>query len=151
MQPRIDILHVMATQRPADTPMRIGDVADVLGLNPKTIRYYEEIGVLPRADRTDAGHRVYGDEDIERLGFIRAAQRLGFSLDEIREILAFRDRADRPCAYVIDVLDRRVDELADRIAEMQDLKRTLVHLRRSAQDLPDGDSWCCQVIEHQPG
>ena len=130
--------------------MRIGHVADQLDLNPKTIRYYEDIGVLPPAARTDAGHRVYGDEDIERLGFIRAAQRLGFSLDEIREILAFRDRADRPCAYVINVLDRRVNELADRIAEMRDLRRTLMDLRRSAQDLPDGDAWCCRMIEHQP-
>lgn len=140
----------MTTQMPSHAPMRIGDVAHQLGLNPKTIRYYEDIGVLPPAERTDAGHRVYGDEDVERLGFIRAAQRLGFSLDEIREILGFRDRSDRPCAYVIDVLDRRVDELADRIAEMQDLRRTLVDLRRNARELPDGDSWCCQVIEHQP-
>lgn len=140
----------MAGEGHSDKAMRIGDLADRFCLNPRTIRYYEDIGVLPPADRSEAGHRVYGDDDIDRLGFIRAAQGFGFALDEIREILAFRDRAERPCGYVVELLDRRADELAGRIAEMQDLRRTLIELRRNARGLSDVDAWCCRVIEHQP-
>lgn len=131
--------------------LRIGDLAGRLGLNPRTIRYYEAIGVLPEPERTPAGHRAYGEADLERLRFVRTAQRLGFTLDEIREVLAFRDRGDRPCDFVVEVLDRRVGELAGRIAEMTALRRTLLELRAQARRLPPDDrAWCCEVIEHQP-
>lgn len=128
--------------------MRIGDLANRFTLNPKTIRFYEDIGVLPPAERTDAGHRVYGDVDVERLRFVRTAQRFGFSLDEIREILAFRERGERPCGYVVDVLDRRVDQLSSQIAEMRALKTTLEDLRARARNLPGNDNGYCEVIEH---
>lgn len=128
--------------------MRIGDLANRFTLNPKTIRFYEDIGVLPPAERTDAGHRVYGDVDVERLRFVRTAQRFGFSLDEIREILAFRERGERPCGYVVSVLDRRVDQLSSQIAEMRALKTTLEDLRLRARNLSGNDNGYCAVIEH---
>src|SRR5690606_16567547 len=72
--------------------MRIGELAERLGVNPKTIRYYESIGLLSPPERTPAGYRIYGEDALERLTFIKTAQRLGITLDETREILALRDR-----------------------------------------------------------
>jgi DNA-binding transcriptional MerR regulator len=72
--------------------MQIGALAKKAGVNPRTIRYYEHIGVLPPAERTASGYRQYSDEDLERLAFIRNAQASGVMLDEIKEVLAFRDR-----------------------------------------------------------
>ena len=134
---------------PTSAPtMRIGELANRFTLNPRTIRFYEDSGVLPPAERTDAGHRIYRDVDVERLRFVRTAQRFGFSLDEIREILAFRERGERPCGYVVGVLDRRVDQLGSQIAEMRALKTTLEDLRVRARDLPGNDDGYCEVIEH---
>ncbi|PSO54940.1 MAG: heavy metal-responsive transcriptional regulator, partial [Actinobacteria bacterium QS_5_72_10] len=67
--------------------MRIGELGDVVGVNPKTIRYYEDIGLLPQPARTTGGDRTYDQDDVDRLAFIRRAQQLGLHLDEIREIL----------------------------------------------------------------
>jgi len=86
--------------------MRIGELAGLVGVNPKTVRYYEGIGLLPDPERRPSGYREYTDDDVDRLRFIRTAQRLGLSLSEISEILGFRERAERPCDYVLGVLDR---------------------------------------------
>ena len=84
--------------------MRIGELAARFGLNPKTIRYYEEIGLLKRADRTESGYRLYTRQDVERLGFIRRAKMLGLSLDEIRDILSVQQKGSPPCSQVLDAL-----------------------------------------------
>ncbi len=68
--------------------MQIGELADRVGVNTKTIRYYESIKLLPEPARTPAGYRIYGPDDETRLTFIKTAQHLGLSLDEIREVLA---------------------------------------------------------------
>lgn len=128
--------------------MRIGQLADQLGLNPKTIRYYESIGLLADPGRTPSGYRIYSDDDLERLTFIKTAQRLGITLDEIREILALRDHNQRPCDYVRDVLHRQVDDIDERIAELRALRRQLVHLDEIADDLPDTGPSGCKLIDH---
>jgi len=94
--------------------MRIGELAGELGLNPRTIRYYEGIGLLPQPDRTGGNYRAYGREDWERLQFIKAAQRLGLTLDEIREVLAFAERGEPPCGFVRERLRREVAAAAAR-------------------------------------
>ena len=128
--------------------MRIGEVADAVGINPKTIRYYEDIGLLPVPERTPAGYRDYTAIDVDRLIFIKTAQRLGFSLAEVAEILAFRERGQRPCAYVLDVLSRQVGDLDRRITELQDLRAELVALKAQADSLPSEAGCYCTVIEH---
>lgn len=128
--------------------MRIGQLADQLGLNPKTIRYYEGIGLLPEPDRTHSGYREYDERAVELLTFIKTAQRLGITLDEIREILALRDRGEQPCAYVREVLRRQVDEIDDRIAELRQLRKELVTLDQIADQLPDPGPGHCRLIEH---
>lgn len=128
--------------------MRIGELADCIGVNPKTVRYYEGIGLLPPPARQPSGYRDYSDEDVDRLRFIRTAQRLGLSLSEISEILAFRERGERPCGYVLEVLDRQVADLDRRMAEMAELRRELIALKARADRLPDEETCFCAVIEH---
>lgn len=76
---------------------QIGEAARHLGINPKTIRYYEEIGLIPEAQRNRSGFRVYSQAEIDRLAFILRARALDFSLDDIGEILALRERGVAPC------------------------------------------------------
>lgn len=128
--------------------MRIGEVADAVGVNRRTIRYYEDIGLLPDPDRTAAGYRDYTAADVDRLVFVKTARRLGFTLAEVTEILAFREQGQRPCAYVLDVLSRQVGDLDRRITELQDLRAELVALKAQADSLPSEDACYCTVIEH---
>lgn len=128
--------------------MRIGELADLVGLNAKTIRYYESIGLLPDPERRPSGYRDYSAEDVERLRFVRTAQRLNLSLSEIAEILRFRERDERPCEYVLGVLDRQVADLDRRMAEMAELRRELISLKAKADDLPRDEGGYCAVIEH---
>jgi DNA-binding transcriptional MerR regulator len=128
--------------------MRIGEVAERVGVNPKTIRYYEGVGLLPAPERLPSGYRDYTDDDVDRLGFIRTAQRLGLTLSEIAEILAFREREERPCEYVLGVLDRQVADLDRRMAEMTALRHELISLKDKADHLPPDDGCYCAVIEH---
>lgn len=129
--------------------MRIGELADRLGVNPTTIRYYESIGLLPEPERTPSGYRDYDEGAVDQLTFIRTAQRLGVTLDEVREILGFRERGEAPCAYVRGVLDAQVDTIDRRIAELQELRGQLLELATEANNLPQADAGiACQIIEH---
>ncbi|MGH3812713.1 MAG: heavy metal-responsive transcriptional regulator [Pseudonocardiaceae bacterium] len=129
--------------------MRIGELADAVGINPKTVRYYESIGVLPEPRRTPSGYRDYDDADVDRLTFIRTAQRLGITLNEVREILAFRERGEQPCAYVREVLDTQVWQIDRRICELRDMRRQLVELTEHAGALPPPQPGAvCGLIEH---
>ena len=91
-----------------ENPLRIGELAERLELNPRTLRYWEQIGITPAPDRTDGGYRTYGPDDEHRLRFIRDARHLGFTLGEIKEILALRDQGQAPCQYVTALLRRRI-------------------------------------------
>ena len=128
--------------------IRIGELADALSLNTKTIRYYESIDVLPAPERTASGYRDYGAEDVERLSFVRTAQRLGLTLDEIREVIAFRDRGERPCGHVQAILRRQVVELGRRIEEMQQLREELSRLDEDAERIRQTPGTYCGLIEH---
>ncbi len=133
--------------------MQIGVLAKRAGLNPRTIRYYEQIGVLPAAPRTQSGYRQYTDQDRERLAFIRNAQALGVTLDEIREVLAFRDRGVSPCPYVLKLIDAKVEEIQDRIKGLQLLAGDLRRLRRAAARIPRSrvaaKARFCHILENK--
>lgn len=128
--------------------VRIGELADRLGVTTKAIRFYERIGLLPDPPRTASGYRSYEEVDAERLVFIKTAQRLGLSLDEIKEIIAFRDRGEQPCGYVADVLQRQVTDLDARIREMRALRDELRRLQARAAQGETAESKFCGVIEH---
>lgn len=130
--------------------MRIGELADTVGVNPKTIRYYEQIGLLPEPSRTPDGHRRYDQDDAERLAFIRRAQQLGLHLDEIGEVLALREDSQRPCDYVLDVARQRLSEFDERIDEMQRAREELHDLvMRRAGELQRDSGHYCGLIEHR--
>lgn len=130
----------------------IGRLAERAGVNAKTIRYYEEIGLLRPPRRTGSGYRVYDEDDVERLRFIRRAQKLDLRLDEIGEILALRDGGERPCGYVLDVAAERLADLDRRIAEMQAARDDLAHLLTLPDAAPttadDDGAGFCPLIEH---
>ena len=130
--------------------MRIGELAERVGVNPRALRFYESVGLLPPPERTPSGYRAYGPADAERVRFIKTAQRLGMSLDDIREVLAFRDRGELPCGYVLSAIDREADALDERIAELQRLRGELVRLRQAARTHPDARAaraCVCHIIE----
>jgi DNA-binding transcriptional MerR regulator len=128
--------------------MRIGELAEAVGVNPKTIRFYEARGLLPDPVRLASGYRDYGAEDEARLRFVKTAQRLGFSLDEIAEILSFKERGERPCDYVLSVLDTQVADLDRRIGELVSLRADLVALKAAADRLPTEGASYCAIVEH---
>lgn len=133
--------------------MRIGELAKKAGVNPKTVRYYEEIGLLPPAPRTESGYRQYADKDAERLEFIRSAKALGIALEEIKEVLAFRDRGAYPCPYVLALIDAKVKEIESRIEGLRLLARDLKRLRRAAAAISPEKiaekGHFCHIIENQ--
>ncbi len=109
-------------------PLRIGQVAARAGLNPKTLRYYETVGLLPAPVREANSYRRYPAEVLSLLAFIRQAQGLGFTLEEIREVLAIRRRGEVPCSHVRSLLRQKVEELDRRLADLVALRR---RIRRS--------------------
>ena len=130
--------------------MHIGELARTARVNPKTVRYYESIGLLPAAERNAAGYRVYSESDADRVGFIKAAQRLGMRLDEISEVLALRDADKRPCGYVRQVLHEHVGDIDERIAELQRMQQQLLELDARADRLAteEADAASCPLIDH---
>jgi MerR family transcriptional regulator, copper efflux regulator len=115
--------------------MRIGELAARASISAKAIRYYEQIGILTPPARTASGYRTYDQTALGRLGFVRAAQALGLTLGEIRQIIAFRDGGAAPCAHVTALLQQRAAELGARIAELQQLRGELEQLAERAATL----------------
>jgi DNA-binding transcriptional MerR regulator len=113
--------------------MLIGELTQLTYVPTKTIRYYEDIGLMPEPPRTPGGYRDYGEDAVARLGFIRAAQSVGLSLGEIREVLAFRDRGETPCAHVASLIERRAADLSERIAALERMRGDLERLSRKAR------------------
>jgi MerR family Zn(II)-responsive transcriptional regulator of zntA len=112
--------------------MRIGEVAEATGTTTKTLRFYEEQGLLPEADRTPSGYRDYGVATLNRLDFIHRGQAAGLTLAEIRQILEIRDRGDAPCAHVRDLLTQRLRDLDKQVAELVALRESIVDLQSAA-------------------
>ncbi|MBI5136063.1 MAG: helix-turn-helix domain-containing protein [Nitrospirae bacterium] len=109
----------------ADSVCSIGALAARTGVNAETIRYYERIGLLPRPRRTDGGHRLYDHGQRKRLVFIRRARELGFSVEEVRELLRLVDGGDHTCAEVKSVTVRHLADVRRKLADLGKLERTL--------------------------
>ena len=102
--------------------LSIGVLAQQTGCTVPTIRYYEEIGLLPAGPRTEGGRRVYGQQAVRRLTFIRRCRDFGFSIEQVRELAGLADQPDRPCAELRDVAARHLAQLRQKLAELQALE-----------------------------
>ena len=133
--------------------MQIKQLAALAKVSPKTIRYYELIGVLPEPERSPNGYREYADRDVERLKLVLGARRLEFSLDDVTEIIAMRDRREAPCRKVLDKLSEKAAEVAQRIVELQRLEQELRHLYELGQtfatDDVDGKACVCHLVSEK--
>lgn len=130
-------------------PLTIGQAAQAAGLTRKALRVYEGKGLLPEAQRTTAGYRLYNERDVELLTFIRRARTLGLHLGDIREIIAIRDGGVPPCETVRELLDTRIVEIDATITELRALRTTLATTRQRAQGCTttDNSSTVCTIIE----
>ena len=130
--------------------MQIKAFAQQTKLPSKTIRYYEEIGLLPAPDRLENGYRVYNEADVARARLVAGARRLDFSLDDIQEILDLRDQRIAPCRVVLDLLEEKANEISQRIAELQRMETELRELHRLGLTFPtddvDGKNCVCHLV-----
>lgn len=102
-----------------------GTLAQHSGVNSETIRYYEKIGLMPDPMRTSGGHRIYEQPHLKRLSFIRRTRELGFTLEEVRGLLGLVDGGDYTCAEVRDRTLSHLDDVAQKIRDLQKMQRTL--------------------------
>ena len=122
--------------------MRIGELAAAAGTTTKTLRFYEEAGLLPPAARTATGYRYYSRGTLARLDFIRRGRAAGLTLAQIGEILELRDRGGVPCRHVEELLGKRLTALDAQITDLQLLRDTVAQLHHEASA---GDPETCQA------
>lgn len=113
--------------------MRIGELAAVTETTTKTLRFYDDAGLLHPAGRTDGGYRQYGEDAVARLDFIRRGRAAGLSLAQIREVLDVRDQGRAPCRHVENLLATRLRALDAQIADLHALRATVAQLHAAAR------------------
>lgn len=124
--------------------MSIGSLAKRTGTKVQTIRYYEQIGLMPEPARTAGGQRRYGQSDLDRLSFIRHARQLGFGLEAIRELLDLSDEPDHSCAEIDRIARGQLGEVERRIVRLEALRAELV---RMISECSRGTVAECRVLE----
>ena len=122
----------------------IGGMARKTGTKVQTIRYYEQIGLMPEPGRTEGGQRRYGDDELDRLAFIRHARQLGFSLEAIRELLDLSDHPNRPCNEADAIAGRQLKQVEQRLARLEVLR---TELKRMVRECSGGQTADCRVLE----
>lgn len=125
-------------------PIRIGELAKCTEVTVETIRYYEKEGLLPQPARSESNYRLYGDDHIERLSFIRHCRSLDMALDEIRTLLQYRDTPVEDCGDVNALLDEHISEVDARIKELMQLKNHLEILRQKCTTTASTES--CGIL-----
>lgn len=131
--------------------MHIGHVARTTGLTPDAIRFYERSGLLTPALRTAGGFRVYHAADVEHLQFVQASQRLGFTLEEIRELLQLRRAGGHACADVRSRLESKLLVVQGKLRELRSLERELrLSLRRCRSELARHRGRPCPLLNAAP-
>lgn len=123
-----------------DSLLKIGEVATASGLPVKTIRYYEEIGLLmPTVERSQAGYRLFTSQVLNRLAFVKRSQSLGLSLSEVQQILQVHDHGQLPCGEMKQHLEAKVTEINQQIEALATLKTELQGILSGWQDQPSSD------------
>jgi DNA-binding transcriptional MerR regulator len=128
--------------------LRIGEVAEATGISVEALRFYERRGLLGRPARTASGYRAYDEAVLERLAFIKRAQAIGFSLDEITEILEMRGRGQAPCVEVREAARRKLAELDARLRELRRYRNELARTLDDWDERGIDEGQFCGLIEH---
>jgi DNA-binding transcriptional MerR regulator len=127
----------------------IGELAGRTGTTAKTLRFYEDEGLLPEPGRTSSGYRDYPSEAVTRVTFIRDAQTAGLTLRQIGQVLDIRDGGEPPCEHVGQLIDRRLAEVTQRIAELEQTRTRLLELAQRTGELDPADcGGYCDIIPH---
>ena len=121
-----------------------GSLANKTGVNAETIRYYEKAGVMPDPPRTAGGHRLYDESLVRRLFFIRRCRELGFTLDEVRELLKLVDEDEYTCADILQNAKAQITRIRGKIRDLRKMETTLktISSQCSGEDVPE-----CPIIE----
>jgi MerR family copper efflux transcriptional regulator len=127
--------------------LKIGEVSKRSGVGIEALRFYEKGGLLDSPSRTFSGYRVYGEEVLERLAFIKRAQALGFSLDEIRRIIDDARKGESPCDEVREIVRRRMAELDDRLRELHRYRKELKATLEEWDEVGRAPGHICGLIE----
>jgi DNA-binding transcriptional MerR regulator len=142
--PRQTTILAQGQQQPL---LKIGDVAKLSGIGIEALRFYEKSGLLDRPARALSGYRVYGPEALQRLAFIKQAQALGFSLDEIRRILDDARSGRSPCAEVREMMRRRLAEVDERIRELRRFRKAMTGTLAEWDRIGHAPGQICGLIE----
>lgn len=124
--------------------LTIGDLAHDAGCTVQIIRHYEKIGLLPEPRRTSGNRRIYSEDQASRLQFIRHSRELGFSLDDIRQLLSFSDQPDQSCGTVDTIARQHLRSVQERMARLRSMER---ELKRMIQQCGGGVVAECRIIE----
>ncbi len=131
--------------------MEIRELSKLTNVPAKTIRYYEEVKLLPSPNRKPNGYRDYTEHDVDRLKLVAGARRLDFSLAEIKEILDLRDRGIAPCSVLLELLDRKAKEISQRIIELKQMQEDLQQLYSLGAIFPtddvEGKNCVCHLVK----
>ena len=127
--------------------LKIGEVARQTGIGIETLRFYEKSGLLEKPARTQSGYRMYSSDVLDRLGFIRQAQVLGFSLDEIKKVIDDARKGHSPCDEVREIVRKRLEELDQRMREMARYRKELDETLEEWDRVGRAPGHICGLIE----
>jgi DNA-binding transcriptional MerR regulator len=127
--------------------LKIGEVSKLSGVGIEALRFYEKSGLLNRPARTGSGYRLYHRNVLDRLAFIKRAQMLGFSLDEVKQIIAESAAGQSPCRDVREIVRQRLQELDERMAQMQRYRKELATALEEWEKVGESKGHVCGLIE----
>lgn len=127
--------------------LKIGEVSKLSGIGIEALRFYEKSGLLERPARTYSGYRLYDESVLERLAFVKKAQLLGFTLDEIKQLIAHKRKGENPCAEVREIVKARLEELDERIEQMMKYRDELASALAEWEETREAEGHVCGLIE----
>lgn len=134
--------------------LKVGKLAECAGVGVQTLHYYERLGLLPKPDRSESNYRLYPADALRRVQFIKKAQAVGFTLEEIKEILDLHEQGRAPCRCVADVGKKHLEELDARIAALQEFRQSLAAIVPKWEKETSRQRKCagefCDLIERLP-
>ena len=124
---------------------RVGEIAEKCNVNKETIRYYERLGLIPEPNRTEKGYRMYSQQTVDRLNFIKKMQELGFSLNEIDKLLGVVDRDEAKCRDIYDFTVLKIEDIHRKIEDLKKIEQMLTDLKERCPE--NKDIYECPIIE----